>query len=214
LKYVSKQAFLRKFLLLSALFNIMVAPVAALTPLQVARDWGDGVWTVMGGFSFGAEQRLASIEVIFFAGMILGGLLIGAWGGFKNKSHTMALSTFLLGIGSVGLGLFTNFWLYMLCMGFLGLVMNLFNAPMMATLQTNVDGAYMGRVFSVLTMMGSVMMPLGMILWGPLSDAVAIDWLLIGTGAVIFLMGFVFMFDKVLLKAGTTTMNTAKNKEG
>jgi DHA3 family macrolide efflux protein-like MFS transporter len=34
------------------------------------------------------------------------------------------------------------------------------------------------------------------------------------TGAVIFFMGFVFMFDKVLLKAGTTTMNMGKNKEG
>ena len=51
-------------------------------------------------------------------------------------------------------------------------------------------------------MMGSLMMPLGMVLWGPLSDIVAIDWILVGTGPVVFLMSYVFMFDKTLLKAG------------
>jgi DHA3 family macrolide efflux protein-like MFS transporter len=202
IKYVGSQPFLKKFLLLSALFSIMAAPVAALTPLQVARNFGDGIWNIAGGFSFSPEHRLASIEVVFFVGMMLGGLVMGAWGGFKNKSHTMALSTCLLGIGSAGLGLITNFWLYLLCMGLSGTVISLFNAPMMATLQTRVDAAYMGRVFSVLTMMSSLMMPLGMVLWGPLGDLVAIDWLLIGTGGFIFLMGFMFVFDKTLLKAG------------
>lgn len=207
LKYVGKHSFVKKFLILSALFNIMVAPAAVLTPLQVVRDWGDGVWNVFGRFSVGLEQRLAAIEVVFFIGMMLGGLVMGVWGGFKNRSHSMALSTFLLGIGSVGLGLITNFWLYLLCMGMSGLVMNIFNAPMMATLQSNVDGAYMGRVFSVLAMMSNLMMPLGMMLWGPLGDVVPIGWLLVGTGASVFLMGFVFMFDKTLLKAGAPMQN-------
>ena len=87
-------------------------------------------------------------------------------------------------------------------MGLTGLVMSIFSAPMMATMQTNVEDEYMGRVFSVLAMMSSVMMPLGMVLWGPLSDVVAIDLLLIGTGVFIALMGFVFISDKTLLKAG------------
>lgn len=206
LRYVGEQSFVKKFLVLGALFNIMAAPAAVLTPLQVARDWGNGIWNIPGGLSFGAEQRLAAVEIVFFIGMMLGGLLMGTWGGLKNKSHSMALSTCLFGLGTIGLGLIIDFWLYLLCMGLTGLVMNLFNAPMMATLQTNVDGAYMGRVFSVLTMMSSLMMPLGMVLWGPLGDVVAIDWLLIGTGAFLFLMGFVFVFDKTLLKAGSIRM--------
>jgi len=212
-QYIGKKSFLKKFLMLSALFNIMAAPVAALTPLQVARDFGDGMWNILGGLSFGPEQRLAAVEVVFFVGMMMGGLVVGMWGGFKNKSHTMALSTFLLGIGSIGLGLITSFWVYLLCMGLTGVVMNLFNAPMMSTLQTNVDGGYMGRVFSVLSMMSSLMMPLGMVLWGPLGDVVAIDWLLVGTGAVIFLMGFVFVFDKTLLKAGMPRQSVEDKRE-
>jgi DHA3 family macrolide efflux protein-like MFS transporter len=202
LNYVKNHDFLKKMLALSALFNIMVAPAAALTPLQVARNWGVIVWGMPGGFSVGAEQRLALLEVVFFAGMSLGGLVMGIWGGFKNKSHSMALSTVMLGIGVVGLGLIPDFWLYLLCMGLSGLVMSLFNAPMMATLQTNIEPAYMGRVFSVLAMMGSVMMPLGMVLWGPLGDIADIGWLLIGSGAALFLMGFVFLLDKTLINAG------------
>ena len=202
LRYIGSQSFLKKFLILSALYNIMIAPAAAMTPLQVARNYGDDIWTVPGGLSFGAEQRLAALQIVYFMGMTLGSLFISLWGGFRNRSRTMALSTFLLGLGAVGLGLITDFWLYLLCMGLIGVVMNLFNPPMMATLQTNVDGAYMGRVFSALMMMGGLMMPLGMVLWGPLGDVVDIGWLLLGTGAFIFLMGFVFMFDKALLEAG------------
>lgn len=203
-RYVIKKTFLVKFLMLSALFNIMAAPMATLTPLQIARNYGDDIWMLFGGFSFGAEQRLALAEVVFFVGMMLGGVLIAVWGGFKNRTHTMALSTFLLGIGAVGLGVITNLWIYMLCMGFIGIVLNMFNAPMMSTMQSNVDGAYMGRVFSVLSMMSSLMMPLSMIFWGLLADRVAVDWLLVGTGIVIFMMGFIFVLDKTLLKAGRT----------
>ena len=229
LKYVRSQAFVKKLMLLNAFFNIMIAPAAVLTPLQVVRDWGEGVWRVLGkfplgleehmtqgilrdwletlwnslaGLPYGPELRLASIEVVFFIGMIIGGLVMGIWGGFKNKSHSMALAICLFGISAAMLGILTNFWWYLTCMWITGLVMSMFNAPLMAMIQTNVEAAYMGRVFSVLTMISSLMMPLGMILWGPLGDAVAIDWLLIGTGLSMFLMGFIFIFDKTLLRAG------------
>ena len=202
LRYIAGKTFLKRLLVLSALYSIMSAPGAMLTPLQVARNWGEDIWYVAGGFALGAEQRLASIEIAFSVGMVLGGIIIGAWGGFKNRTHTCALSISLFGLGAVGLGLIGNFWVYVLCMGAVGVVMSLFNAPMMATLQINVDAEYMGRVFSVLAMMGSLMMPLGMILWGPLSDVVAIDWLLVGTGCFVFLMGFLIVLDKTLLKAG------------
>lgn len=205
IKHVSGQSFLRKMLVLCAVFNIMAAPGSVLTQLQVVRDWGDGTWNVFGNLSFGTEQRLAALNIMFFVGMMLGGLAIGVWGGFKNKSHTMALSFFLYGIGTAGLGFMTNFGVYLLFVVLCGLTLNMFNAPMMAMLQSNVDGAYMGRVFSVLTMMSSLMMPLGMVLWGPLADVVAIDWLLIWTGVFLLLVGFAFVFDRTLLKAGMQT---------
>jgi DHA3 family macrolide efflux protein-like MFS transporter len=202
LRYISKHTFIRRFLVYAALFNLLVAPAAILTPLQVTRDWGDGVWQLFGKISFGPEQRLAAIEVVFFVGMMLGGLVMGTWGGFKNKSKSMALSTCLFGLGSIGLGLLSGFGGYLICMGLVGLVMSLSQAPMTALIQTNVEPDYMGRVFSVVTMISTLAMPLGMAVWGPLGDTVAIDWLLIGTGAAVFLMGLAFVIDKVVFQAG------------
>lgn len=113
---------------------------------------------------------------------MLGGILIGIWGGFKNKSYTLAFSTFGAGIVTCTLGLVTNFWIYIVIMGLSGVFMAIFNPPMMTIMQTNIEANYMGRVFSLLTMISSVTMPLGMVLWGPLSDIIKIDWLLLGTG--------------------------------
>jgi DHA3 family macrolide efflux protein-like MFS transporter len=202
LSYMRTHLFVMKFLAGAAIFNIMVAPASMLTPLQVARNWGGDSWSLFGMLSLGAPQRLAAIEMAFFIGMMLGGLILGIWGGFKNKSHTMALATVMFGLGTVGLGLLDNFWLYLACMLGIGVFLNVFNPAMMATLQTNVDQEYMGRVFSVLAMASSLMMPLGMMLWGPLSDQVAIDWLLIGTGIALTLFGLVFVVDKTMLAAG------------
>ena len=202
LRYIAGDSFLKRFLVLGAVFSIMLAPASIMTPLQVARNYGDDIWTLFGNFALGAEQRLAAIEVAFFAGMSLGGLLIGAWGGFRNKCRSMMAGIILQGVFVVCLGTVGNFWIYSSCMLLTGIVIPMSNAPMMATLQSYTDPAYMGRVFSVLMMMSSLMMPLGMVFWGPLGDIIDIGWILVGTGIFIFLLGAVFIFDKTILKAG------------
>ncbi|HPB66420.1 MAG TPA: hypothetical protein PLW80_07655, partial [Spirochaetales bacterium] len=59
-----------------------------------------------------------------------------------------------------------------------------------------------GRVFGVLGMISSVMFPLGMLLFGPMADVVPIEWLLVGTGAAIFAMGFSLLMSGALIAAG------------
>jgi DHA3 family macrolide efflux protein-like MFS transporter len=202
IKYIRNNPFVMKFLAVGAIFNFCVTPAAILTPLQVARNYGNEVWSVLGFFPMGAEGRLAAIEVVFFVGMALGGLIIGIWGGFKNKSYTLAIATFSFGLGGVLLGIVDNFWIYLICMMMVGLFVNIFNAPMTTMLQTNTDSEYLGRVFSVLTMSTSLMMPLGMVLFGPLGDILKIEYLLISTSILIFAIGFIFAFDKTFLQAG------------
>ncbi len=60
----------------------------------------------------------------------------------------------------------------------------------------------MGRVFGVMTMIYSSAMPLGMLVFGPLADIVDIEWLLIISGAVIFIQGFFLVGNKTLVLAG------------
>jgi DHA3 family macrolide efflux protein-like MFS transporter len=191
--YIRRHDFIKHFLLFAAVFNIMASPAALLTPLQVTRNFGADVW------------RLTAIEIAFSLGMLLGGLIMSLWGGFGNRTHSMALATALFGLETIGLGLLGNFWVYLACMGVLGLSMPLFSTPMTAILQSKVDEAYMGRVFSVMMMISSVAMPLSMVVFGPLGDIIAIDFLLIGTGAIIFLLSFTIIGSRSLREAGRSS---------
>ncbi len=187
-RYIKNHAFVRKIIIYSALFSFLAAPAAFLTPLQVTRSFGDQVW------------RLTAIEIVFSVGMILGGILMASWGGFKKKIHSMVTATVAMGVGTFALGIAPVFWLYLLMMSLIGLAMPLFNTPFTVLLQQKVEADYLGRVFGVFGMASSIMMPAGMLVFGPLSDAVRIEWLLLGTGLLIFLEGFVMLADRVLKK--------------
>ena len=190
IKYAAKNTFIKKFLVVSAIFNIMICPMAILSPLHVTRAFGPEVW------------RLSVLEAFFFIGAMLGGLLIGTWGGFKNKVHTLALASVLSGLGGFLLGFSTNFFIFIIIMGLIGIFMGMFNPPLTSILQVRVDKAFMGRIFSLLAMVSSLIMPLAMVLWGPLSDKVKLDYIFIFTGVAIALTGLFFLYDKTMLKAG------------
>jgi DHA3 family macrolide efflux protein-like MFS transporter len=188
--YVQNHVFLKKFFLFFSGFFILSAPAAFLTPLQVTRSFGDNVW------------RLTAIEVTFSIGMIIGGILISSWGGYKNKIHTMTLATLVFGACTFALGIIPIFWLYLIFMGIIGIAIPMFNTPSTVLLQEKVEQDYLGRVFGVLGMISTSMMPLGMLVFGPISDFVPIEWLLIGTGILMFIQGFFLLGSKVLIEAG------------
>jgi DHA3 family macrolide efflux protein-like MFS transporter len=197
-KYIKKHGYVLRMIILTALFLFFFAPAALLTPLQVTRNFGGDVW------------RLSAIEIIFSAGVMAGGVLIAVWGGFKNRIYTMTLSCALCGVLAAGLGIAPNFWLYLAVMGLLGVSFPLWNAPSMALLQTTVEPAFMGRVLSVFTMVSSVMMPLGMLVFGPVADVVSINILLVGTGLVVLLLCPPMITSKTLREAGISHL---KNTE-
>ena len=188
--YIKNNAYIRQFFLFCAFFFFFVAPAAFLTPLQVARSFGGDVW------------RLTAIEITFSIGMMVGGMIMAAWGGFKNRVHTMTLSTLITGTCTAALGLVPVFWIYLLFMGLIGIAMPFFNTPSTVLIQEKVDENYLGRVFGVFGMIASAMMPLGMLVFGPVSDVMPIEWLLIGTGLLLFIQGFFLLGSKVLIEAG------------
>ena len=188
--YINNHSFLKVFFLFFALFFILAAPVSFLTPLQVTRSFGADIW------------RLTVIEVTFSVGMMFGGILVATLKGFKNKIFTMTLSSVIFGICTFALGLIPVFWIYALVMGIIGVAMPFFNTPSTVLLQEKVEENYLGRVFGVLTMISTSMMPLGMLIFGPISDVIAIEFLLIGTGIVMFILSFFLIGNKALVRAG------------
>lgn len=197
ISYIASHGYIRSFFIFSAVFFVFMAPAAFLTPLQVTRSFGEDVW------------RLTVIEIAFSIGMMLGGLLISTWGGFRNKIHTMALSCLMMGFCTVALGVVPLFLAYLGFMGLFGLAVPLFNTPSTVLLQEKVDKDMMGRIFGVFGMISSSMMPLGMLVFGPLADYVKIEWLLIGTGALLMVQAFFLRRNKALLEAGVSAEATS-----
>jgi DHA3 family macrolide efflux protein-like MFS transporter len=132
--------------------------LAFLTNLKVVRDYGNEVW------------RLTAHELAFSAGMIAGGVLMSVWGGCKNRSYSMGSGNILIGLGTSAVGL---------------LVFPMFNVASMSLVQEKTDHAFMGRVFSVFGMLPGVLSPVSMLIFGPLSDRVNLNILLVVSGVVI-----------------------------
>lgn len=183
ISFIMNEKWLKTLLVFTALFCILAAPASILTPLQVARSFGDDVW------------RLTAVEIAFSVGMMIGGALISIWGGFKNKIHSMILSWILFGITTFLFGVVTNFWIYLAIMFASGGTMPLYNTPSMTLMQTRIPPEMMGRVFSAIMLINGLGMPLGMAFFGPLSDILKIEWLLIVTGALL-IVGGVIMYGR------------------
>lgn len=190
LSYINKHAFLKRFFVFFAIFFILMAPASFLTPLQVTRTFGEDYW------------RLSSIEIAFSIGMTAGGGIIAAWGGFENRVKTMAFASIIMGICTFALGIVPFFWIYLASMALFGIVMPIFSTPGTVLLQEKVEDAYLGRVFGVMGMISTSMMPLGMLIFGPIADIIRIEWLLIGTRIFIVILSLFLARNKVLIEAG------------
>ena len=189
-KYIARTRFLIEFFGFSIIFYIMMAPATFLTQVQVVRNYGDDYW------------HLSVIEVAFSVGMLMGGIGITLWRGFKNRVHTMLLSIIIMSVCTFALGIRMPFPFYVFWMGAFGLSLPLLNTPTITMLQEKVETQYRGRVFSVLTMFNTSMMPLGMVIFGPLADKVKIEILLTVSGIIILLVALCMTQAKALFKAG------------
>lgn len=190
LAYIQQHAYLKSFFLFFAVFFVLMAPASFLTPLQVTRTFGDDVW------------RLTAIELAFSIGMMAGGAIIASWGGFRNKVHTMAFASLIMAVCTLALGIAPFFWLYLLFMGIFGIAMPIFNTPTTVLIQERIDESYLGRIFGIFSMISTSMMPIGMLIFGPIADVIAIEWLLIATGLLMIVISLLLSRNKQLVEIG------------
>jgi len=94
------------------------------------------------------------------------------------------------------------FWIYLLVMGITGLAVPVFNTPSTVLLQEKIEGDYLGRVFGIFGMIVNAVMPLAMLFFGPLAEAIAIEWLLVFTGVFMIIACMAMLGSKVLIAAG------------
>lgn len=190
LHYAFTHPLVFKILLFGFLFMILVAAPSFLTYLQVARVFGPEAW------------RLSALETAFGIGMLIGSITITVWGGLKNRLVTYFLAYMAIGFGTIGLGLPINFFIYIGIWLIVGLFISISNPVFVGLMQEKVDPAYIGRVFSVFGLINTISLPLGMLVFGPLSDFVDISHIILFSGVGMVLIAIVPLFNKKLLLQG------------
>ena len=163
-RILAQQKGLLTLLWMGALYMFAYMPINALFPLISMNHFGGTTWHV------------AMSESVFAAGMLLGGIVLGVWGGFQRKTTTVLLSIAVMGMALLIAGVLpaSGFIAFVVCCAIMG-----FSAPFYgvqtAIYQEMVSPEYLGRVFSLSLSTMSLAMPLGLIAAGCFADMTGVE---------------------------------------
>ena len=164
-KYVASWPGLLLLGLMATLLNFLIAPTSALMPLLVTKYFGKGA------------LELGSLDSLFGIGMILGGILLSIWGGFKKRIVTSltSIAAFSFAILAIAAAPSDKFWIMLVSMFAFGFLMPLVNGPIHALFQSLIEPNMQGRVLSLINSVAGAMMPISLLLAGPVSDATSLQ---------------------------------------
>ena len=162
---------------ISLMINLVITPAFTLLPLLITT------------YFKGGAIELALVQSANGLGMILGGITLGIWGGFKSKSRT-AFTAIL--IGSFGLIGFSQipadmFWLGVFFIFVFGFMNAIGNSSFFSVLQTVVPFEIQGRVFTLVMATSGAIAPIGLAIGGPVAELVGIRFWFVIAGINIFI---------------------------
>jgi DHA3 family macrolide efflux protein-like MFS transporter len=183
--------------IIAALLNFLLAPTGALNPLLIKNHYQ------------GTVVQLGTFNSIFGIGIILGGLLLGVWGGFKRRILTSLLGVIFLGVGILTQGLLPGnlFFVALIAVGIVGFSLPIANGSIGAIMQANVAPDMQGRVFSLIGTLSGAMAPIGLAIAGPVSDFVGIQTWFIAAGITCVVMGFVGIISPTVFNIESNNPN-------
>lgn len=170
-----------------ALCMFFYAPLSAFYPLMTSDYFQRSAWYGSG------------VELAFAVGMVASAFVFSKVGQVGGKLRLSSLGLFAMGGGAALCGLLPptlGGWVVFagLCL-VLGAADNVHLIPLQAYLQETVPAEQMGRAFSVLTLISSAAMPVGLLVSSPLAEQVGVAfWFLLsglamlaGTAAILAL---------------------------
>lgn len=159
---------------IAAVFMILYSPINALFPLMSLEYFS------------GTTVHASIAEIAFSIGMLIGGVILGIWGGFKNRGAGIVASIAVMGIPICLTGLLpqNGFWGFAFLCIIMGCSVPFYNGPVTALMQERIAPEYLGRVFGLYGSIASIAMPIGLMLSGAFADQLGIhNWFFI-TGVI------------------------------
>lgn len=182
--YAFQNPWIGKMLIVHGLFIVLVVPAGFLATLFVTRFYQE------------SYAYMTIVEVVGFAGMSLGGVLMSWWGGYKNQVKTLLAGMLAFGLLAIGMGLIDNFLVYLALMVIYGVALTMVQTATMTLLQERTDFGVQGRIFSFQNIMYCGALPLGMAIFGPMADVVSLRILMAASGALLVLLVLMLRLDK------------------
>ena len=191
-RYVFENRWIGKMLGFYGIFIVLVIPAGFLATLFVTRYYRE------------SYAYMTLVEVVGFAGMSVGGLLIGFFTGCKNQVKTLLLGMLAFGILAIGMGLIDNFIVYLALMVFYGIALTVVQTSTITLLQQRTDQSVQGRVFAFQNIMYSAALPIGMMIFGPLADVVSLRILMAISGFMLVVLTLILRLDLHFYSSETT----------
>lgn len=188
-RYVRAWPGLLGLLLLAVLLNFFFAPASALMPLLVKQYFG------LGALEYGYAEAAIGI------GVVVGGGVLGVWGGFRRRILTSLMGLSLMGVGVLVVAAAPAhlFWMALVGWAILGIMNPITNGPIQAIMQARVAPEMQGRVFMLVGSICGAMMPLSMLIAGPLSEVLGIRAWYWAAGVATFAMALVAFLSPTIM---------------
>jgi DHA3 family macrolide efflux protein-like MFS transporter len=172
----------------AALINLVLTPAFSLMPLLVTDHFNGGA------------LELGWLNSAVGAGVIGGGLLLGAWGGFSRRVYTIFAGLVGMGTAVALLGFIPDdLFLAAVAIIFVaGMMQAVVNGPIHALFQAMVAPAMQGRFFTLVGSLSAGMAPLGLILAGPIADWLGVRAWYVAGGMVTAVLGLASFFIPLL----------------
>jgi DHA3 family macrolide efflux protein-like MFS transporter len=164
--------------------NFFISAAEPLTPLLITNHFE------------GDAGKLGLWLSLFSVGVLLGGAILGVWGGFKRKIVTAMSGLIFMGLSLVIVGVVSSdmFWVGLVANTTMGLSLPIINGSFGAALQTVIAPDMQGRVFAFVTSASLLVSPIALIIAGPFADRFGIQlWFLIA-GCFCVLMALIGFF--------------------
>ncbi len=174
--------------LICALFSVAFMPVSALFPLMSMQY-------------FGREAVAAAlVETAFSVGMLAGSVLLGLWGGGKDKILTMTAAVLAMGGALAVTGVLppSGFWWFAGLSLLMGVTCPFFNSVFMALIQEKVEAQYLGRVLGLSGAMMTLASPIGLGATALLAEHTGLTlWFLLAGVVTLLCGGLMLLFPAV-----------------
>ncbi|MEA3377857.1 MAG: MFS transporter [Chloroflexota bacterium] len=204
LQYIGDWPGLIALIGLAMMVKIALTPAFSLLPLLVREHFN------------GDAAQLSLLESVAGMGILVGGLVLSAWGGFRRKIYTTMTGMAALGLAFVVLGLTPAalFWAALVSIFVVGFMIPLVDGPIMAILQGTVSPEVQGRVFTMMGSLLSLTSPIGLAVAGPVSDWLGLQVWYLTAGLLAAAAGVAGFFIPALVYVEDNHVGSRLDREG